>query len=400
MLNNRWLWLILSAAFVARLAYGLHSPAKAADGSFLDIDHYSELAGSLAAHGSLADYGGEPSAEREPGYPIFLAVLFKVFGKRYLPFLIAQAALGTAILWLVYQLGAQMFGVSVGFLAAAIGAFYPPFIYYAAQPARETFAVAIDLGSLWFLIDAVRRDDGRLFAAAGLCGAAAALTHTTYLPFGLFVATFLAFWLSGKRALIYLLCFTALYAAWPLRNYAVFHKWILGTTTAAGDHFYMFMVVPEEVGGTPKHYEILAQDATWQQGMALPAADRENFFWRAGLKKVREAPFSFARLVAWRFLCDQWRLVPRPRDYGHSYRLIWWVSLLSDGWIIPLGFLGILLSKLRRIEAVIGVAFIVSLSFTYALVLTMLRYRLASMPWLILFAAYSIVRAREAGRSA
>ena len=44
-------------------------------------------------------------------------------------------------------------------------------------------------------------------------------------------------------------------------------------------------------------------------------------------------------------------------------------------------------------------AFFVSLAGS-ALVLTMLRYRLALMPWLILFAAYSLMRAREAGRAA
>ena len=76
------------------------------------------------------------------------------------------------------------------------------------------------------------------------------------------------------------------------------------------------------------------------------------------------------------------------------------MSLLSDGWIIPLGFLGLLLSRLRRVEAVVAAAFIASLSFTYALVLTMLRYRLALMPWLIVFAAYALVRASEAGKSA
>ena len=296
----QWLPLILGVAFGLRLAYGVQAPALAADGSFLDIDHYSELAGSLASQGAFADVDGKPSAERGPGFPIFLALLFKLFGRRYLPFLISQAALGTICVWMMKRLGDQMFGSKVGWVAAAIGAVYPPFIYYCRLPARETFAIFVDLASLWLLIDAIRTDDGRLFAAAGLCGAAAALTHTTYLPFGLFVATALGFWQSGKRAMIYLACFSALYSLWPIRNYAQFHRPILGTTTAAGDHFYMFMVVPEEVGGTSKHYEILAQDKTWQEAWRCRPPIGRISFGRpafAGSGSIRWATRSSSRLV-------------------------------------------------------------------------------------------------------
>jgi hypothetical protein len=186
--------------------------------------------------------------------------------------------------------------------------------------------------------------------------------------------------------------FVLLYASWPLRNHAVFNRWILGSTTAAGDHFYMFMVVPEQIGGTTEHYEILAKDPVWQEGYALPPADRENFFWKTGLKKIRRDPAVYARLVAWRFFRDEWRFAPRPREYGHSYRLIWWVSVLTDGWIIPLGFLGIALSRLRSLESGFALVFIFSTSFVYSLVLTMLRYRLVLMPWMILFAAYALNR--------
>lgn len=392
---------VLICGALVRLAYGLRYPALDAQGHIPDSDQYVALASSFADTWSFFDEQGALTAHREPGYPIILGLFFKVLGKNYHAVLLTNTLIGLCVLFLMYRVGSQLFGESVGLVAAAIGAVYPPFIYYAAQPLRETWMGLIGCLTIWLLMKAFERSNALGFAAAGATAAVAGLTNTTLVPFGLLVPVVLAglYRFSGMRALkwsvLNLSCFLLLYSLWPLRNYRVFHAWIFGTTTSAGNHFYMFQIVPQEVGGTPEHYAILARDPIWQQGMQLEPVAREKFFWKAGLENIRRDPLKYARLVAWRFFWDQWRLWPRPRAYEHSYQKLKWVSILSDGWIIPLGLIGILLVQMTPASVGWLYLWMFSVGFSYSLVLTMLRYRLSSMPWIILLAAVALKRAQE-----
>jgi hypothetical protein len=238
------------------------------------------------------------------------------------------------------------------------------------------------------------------YAAAGLLSALTALTCTTYLPFGLGTTPVLLLWLGRakpsrtiKHVFIYALFFAGLYSLWPLRNYKVFHTFVMGTTSAGGTVFYVNQLVPSEVGGLPEEHEILDRDPVMNEGghIADPAA-REKFFWKAGVSRIKEDPARYAKLVCKRFFLDAWRVTPRPRSYEHSFRLLWWIGLLTDGWIVPLGLLGLLFWRYKPPEALFVPAFIASVNLVYAMMFFILRYRIPVMPWLILLASLSIVR--------
>jgi hypothetical protein len=151
--------------------------------------------------------------------------------------------------------------------------------------------------------------------------------------------------------------------------------------------------VPAEVGGLQGEVDILKADPTYHEGEKIKdPAEHEKFFAQAGMRRLTENPLRWARLVAWRFFWEAWRPVPRPRAYEHSYRVLWWVSALTDGWIIPLGLLGLLFWRYRPAEGLLVPAFIASFDLVYSLIFFILRYRVPMMPWLILLAALSIVR--------
>ncbi len=415
-------WLLV-AAFLARLGYGLAYPPREGiwlryerpqAGSELDPDGYVALAASFADSLSLSE-DGKPSAQREPGYPVALGIAFALFGKRYLTLLILNCLLSTLALWVLFSAGERLFGTCPATLAVAVCAFYPPFLYYAAQPLRESFMLLMGILSILALLAAWRRSTGAAFAAAGAINALAALTNTTFLPFGLILAPlgFLALdrleaarsagprspgwsWLRPLRwSAAYLAVFVSLYALWPLRNHRAFGTWILGSTAGAASTFYTYLIVPQQEGGTPRQSEILAKDPVTQEGAGLSPMAREQFFWRAAAARVMRDPGSYLKLVAWRLFWDQWRILPRPRTYAHSYSAIRLASLLTDGWIIPLGFLGIALARLRPPQALWPYLFLFSLSLLHALIFTMLRYRFSLMPWMILFASCALCRAWE-----
>lgn len=377
------LGLIVAAGLAARLGYAAWRPAAASN-----QDNYRAIAESVADHGVLGE-AGRPTAEREPAYPVLLGLAFKIFGKTYAVILGLNLLCSAVLLVLLYWAGARIFGEDVGLLAAAIAAFYPAFIYYAAQPLRETMMAAAGAAAvaafLW-----------RPGPVAGAVCAAASLVNTTFLPFAVVGAPLLMARLKMGRPLLYLAAFAAVYAAWPVRNHLVFDRWLLGSTAGAGTIFYVYQVVPQELGGTQAEVDIVANDPVIQGAKAIPdVIDREKHMWRAGLAKAAENPAAFFRRFAWRLLWDQWRLVPRPRNYEQSYELLWWASALSDGWLIPLGLAGLVLWRGRPREGAVPAVFVLCAAGAYALILSILRYRVSLMPWVILFAAYALLRLRK-----
>ena len=406
-LGRLWLPGLLLFGALLRLGYGWSHPPQVKGEPLSDPDGYIGLACSVADSWTLYE-DGRASAHREPAYPVFLGLIFKVFGKCYGALLTSNALFGVLALYWLYRVGERLFGESAALLATAIGVLYPPFIFYAAQPFRETAMLAVSGLAVWSVLEARRRaaeGSGRAgllaYAGAGAVHALAGLTNTTFLPFALLVPVVTVALERGRRTAIacagcYLVVFLLIYSVWPLRNHRTFQTWILGSTAGAGSTFYMYLGIPQETGGTPEQEAMTAQDPVLREGGRISGViRREGFFWKAGLRWVCRHPGRYARLVAWRFFVDTWRLMPRARAYAHSYVLLKWVSLLTDGWIIPLGLLGMLWVRCRPFESLWVYLLVFSVEFTYALVFTMLRYRISLMPWIILFAAAMLRRAWE-----
>ncbi|MBI5630320.1 MAG: glycosyltransferase family 39 protein [Elusimicrobia bacterium] len=394
-MTDRRLWLVLAGALALRLGYGL----RAAPPVLYNTDSYVDLARSLAERGALLGEDGRPTAAREPGYPIVLAAFFRLFGASYWILLIVHSCFGVGMIFYLHALARSLHGERTALGAAFLAAVYPPFIYYAAKPLRETFLCFWAVFCLYWLERASRERRPFLFAAAGAAAAAAVLTKATVLPFALILVPAGFLWTlrgTGQRGLrlvaIYLAVFSAIYGLWPLRNWISFNRLILGNTEGGGTNFYIYQVVPQELGGTLEQTKILSLDPGYQGGRDLDDVARDRYFWRQGLKRVRDHPAAFLRLAAWRLFWDEWRLAPRDRGYDIAYRHVFWASLLSDGWIIPLGFLGLIWAFLKPPGSAWVYLFLLSESLVYAMIFTMIRYRLAMMPFFILYASVGLER--------
>lgn len=400
---------LLAAGLAVRLAYGVLAPPGGRAGPMPDPDGYAGLAASVARDGSLSDAHGNPSALREPGYPLALGAVFKLLGPGYPGVLALNLALGAVVLFLLWRLGDRWFGAPVGLTALALGAFYPPFLFHGVQPMRETALAAFSLGVVAAVSWAAERGTARAWALASLVTVAAALTNTTFLPFGLVVVPIGLLWLGRKapraalrHAAVYAAVFCAAYSPWPLRNHARFGRMILGSTAGAASSFYIYLVVPQEIGGLPEQTAITAADPVVQGAAGLDPAASEAYFWKAGVDRLKAEPLRYARLFAWRYCVDLWRVTPRPRPgaHPHSQRLLAAVSWASDGWLIPAAVAGAVLAGLTPPLFPWVLGLVGSVHAVYALVLTGIRYRFSSMPWVLLFAAYALVRAARRRRAA
>ncbi len=397
--DRRWLAMLILAALVARAAYCWEFPQWGSGGSIPDLDWYETIAESLYRHGAILDPSGHLTAVREPGYPLLLAGLYCITGPSYRAGQAVNCIFGTLTVWLIFLLARSVFGRRTAWLAAIIAAFYPQFLYYTTTLRRETFQTFLLALTVWLILRAARFPSGRLWVPAGIVSAFCALTNSALLPTGVILAP--AVWMLGHRldrsyfrgAAVYLAVFLSVCALWPLRNQLVFHHFILGIN-GGGAHMYTGIIVPNDVAGTPGENKFIVNDPVVQEASKLSETERDKVFYRGALQFIRKQPLRYAG-VAFRSLAKLWRLYPYARAYPYHYELIKWVGLLSDGWIIPLGFLGIFLAGRRFPKADIFLSVIFSVSFTYMLFWSIIRYRLPIMPYAIIFCAYALIRIGE-----
>lgn len=375
----------LALSFLARAAYALYS-----GNSFIFPDEgvYHGLAGSMLAS---ADWGGL-FHNREPLYPALVWLTYQITGPFPLAVKLLQAALSTAAVYLLYRTVSGLFGRGAGRLALLGAAFYPFTIFYDARLLRESLLVFLGIAALYFALKPGGRvrDTAAASAIAGLAAMAKAVFLFYWLPAllaGLLMRKIRpAAFLAGAAAF--------LASVSPLLIYNHLHTGKAFLTRGQMHNVYVPIVVDMAVPGTPGENEALHRIPEYRAGMALPEAERDAYFKALVLKELRLRPVNFARRTAWRFF-KLWRPYPhRGLDYGAgSWALLAAVSLLSDGWLIPLGFWAAFSLRRRFGELYPAYIYVASFTLIYSLSWSQIRYRLPLMPALMLLAAPLLARA-------
>jgi 4-amino-4-deoxy-L-arabinose transferase-like glycosyltransferase len=234
-----WLWLLIAAAVVIRIAAGL---PRGAEGLRHDgYEFYATISENfLDGHGlCYSPEGG--CAARMPVYPLWLA-LFLATGTLFPGVIIAQAALGGGLTWIAWRLGRDLFDARVGVMAAIATAFNPYAVIHDTALQDTVFInVLIPLALLW-LIQARKTASAIAWLGAG---AALALAVLTNARIALFVPAALAWvvyaagigWQSRLRAAALVsLPVIVLVGGWMVRNWRVAGAPVL--TTEAGERLW------------------------------------------------------------------------------------------------------------------------------------------------------------------
>ncbi len=249
-------WVAFAAAVLAALFFHLALPERFAVNDSTDyLGNYEPIARNILAGKGFVDENGSPAIRYPPGYPIFLAALFRVSeGLGLSPSIALRSfilgATGTAAL-LVYLVARTAFG-PVGALLAALGwSFYPFTLWLTKQPNSEVLFTPLLYGGFYFFWTAMRRDEtrggdppggdppggdpprGRVFVA-GVFFSAAMLVRPIAMLVPFVLAPFVRFWrgdLTAYRHLqlvFFLLAGTALPAVpWGLWNVHDGNGWIV-----------------------------------------------------------------------------------------------------------------------------------------------------------------------------
>src|SRR5512144_2390146 len=119
----RLLWILLLIGALLRVGAIELRPARAMESS-PDESQYLDIAHSLM-HGQGFRLNGEPTAYRDPLYPILAAMVMWPFAGSSRPVLYLQVLLSCATAFLFYRIGCRRFGSAAALLLAGIWLFYP-----------------------------------------------------------------------------------------------------------------------------------------------------------------------------------------------------------------------------------------------------------------------------------
>jgi len=392
----------LAVGLLLRLGYARHAYLS----GYLPTsnDGYETIALSLLDRGEYAVEPGTPTAMREPAFPLFIAGTYAVFGRRPGVVLFFDCLLSVATGFLLWRAGRRLFGEGVALASLWAFMLYPQSIYYCAYFFRETWLAFWFGVLLWAALDWLAEvgdpSGERSALLGGVAAAAFGLANSAVLPACALAGAGL--WLAApararaRRAVLYFAPLVLAFGVWTARNAAVLGRFVPGSTHG-GEEFLQALVVPPEDLGTPRQTEIVQSTPIFARTATLPEAERNAAFMRAAKSWIAAHPGTFAARAA-AGVVKFWRPWPYARAYQHSYAVLVILSLLSDGWIIPLGFLGLWLFRARWREEPALPAAVVGLTVVYGAIHAVIRYRLPLMGGMILLACAAA--ARLAGRSA
>jgi 4-amino-4-deoxy-L-arabinose transferase-like glycosyltransferase len=164
------------------------------DIAWSDQGGYQQLGAAMARSGEFTRYPESPAfipeVIRTPGYPAFVAVIYRLFGVGTLPVAVAQALVFVLICVIVYGVARRIAGERAATLAAIMTALFPPLPYYGALVLTEVWTTFILMSAMLVCLRAMQQGRRRDFMLAGLLFSLATIVRPAFilLPFGLAMA--------------------------------------------------------------------------------------------------------------------------------------------------------------------------------------------------------------------
>jgi len=230
----RFFLVLTFAAFALRLFFIFRFPAITAD-SFL----YGDIAKNWLQRGiyGLGGNGISPTYLRMPGYPAFLAVVFKIFGmEHYRAVLIVQMFFDVGTCFLIGDMARRAISDRAAKAAFVWAALCPFLANYAAAALAETLeifftALALDLALIGLEVLTSKAKAGWPWLACGMAIGVAILFRPDGGLLLAAIALYLA-WVGLQRStgrmltaeLILVASTLAMLFPWTIRNWRTFHR--------------------------------------------------------------------------------------------------------------------------------------------------------------------------------
>jgi 4-amino-4-deoxy-L-arabinose transferase-like glycosyltransferase len=159
-----------------------------------DQGGYQQLGAAMARSGEFTRFPESPTfipeVIRTPGYPAFVALIYRLFGVSTMPVAIAQAFVFVLICFLVYAIANRVAGRRAAAVAAIMTALFPPLPYYGALVLTEVWTTFVLISANLVCLRAIQAGRTRDFVIAGALFSGATIVRPAFilLPFGLAAA--------------------------------------------------------------------------------------------------------------------------------------------------------------------------------------------------------------------
>lgn len=400
--------LIFLAALIIRLVY-LFEIHNAALFNYLvaDAQAYREWAVQIAR----GDWIGREPFYQAPLYPYFLAVVMKIVGGAPLLLRAAQAVVGASACVLLFHAGRLMFSRTVGILAGAIFALYPPAIFYDALIQKAVLDGVGVAALLYLAARAQANPTPRMFLALGACLGELILSRENALLFIPVVAAWILYYfarqpIATRLRSVLLFCAGVAIVLTPvtIRNYYVSGELIF-TTYQGGPNFFIgnnpnadgsYVPLRAGRGNTPFERADATLLAERAAGRKLSPREVSSYWFGRGFDFVREQPAAWLRLLGLKALyaVNTYEIpdAEDPNYYAEYSSILRYLRFpLHFGVIFPLAGAALVLCAANRrilaLPAALTLAVIVGVTVFYVFG----RYRYPMAPMLILMTSAGIV---------
>jgi 4-amino-4-deoxy-L-arabinose transferase-like glycosyltransferase len=245
------------------------------------------------------------SAVYPPGYPLWLASIYKLSGVRS-PVVIqnVQWVLDSLAVFLIVGIGVTAFGWSIGLWAGGIAALWPLLATYGAVPLADAPTSWIVLGAAWMLLLAAKRQSlGWALGAGALVGASCWLrANAMLLVFFWALALLLLVRASWRRRLLLgaglVLAALIVIAPVVVRNTMAFHEFV-PTGLGAGTNLWEGMGETErgakEFGAAANDNELIEQERV---ALKVPPDQPFTLYYPDGIQRDRARTRKAVAIIA------------------------------------------------------------------------------------------------------
>jgi Dolichyl-phosphate-mannose-protein mannosyltransferase len=212
-----------------------------------DQDGYRRLGQVLATTGKFTRFPDAPvfvpEVLRTPLYPLFVALLYRLFGVHQLPVALAQTVLFALTCIVVYAMTRRVASERVAIGAAAATALFPAIPYFGALVMTEVLTTLLFTVSMWLALSALRERGLPRFVWLGVLLALTTLSRPVFVlfPFALAAVWIVVFPLLRVRARPRLAQWSAMLAAfaltmapWFAYNYVTLGRFTLSPAGGVG----------------------------------------------------------------------------------------------------------------------------------------------------------------------
>lgn len=340
-----------------------------------DAINYDAMARQFLNNGVLGYMSQKPNAYVTPGYPIFLSVIYSIFGydsaSRFMQVRVAQAVLGAATCILIFAIAKRLFNSRASIFALFISAVYPTFVWAPSLILTEVLYTFLFVLYIYIQIYAIDKSTKFSSILSGAVFALAVLVRPLMFP--LFFIPFIMHYLTTGNKTAFRQLAAAIIGVvltmmpWWIRNYISLHKIVVlatqtGNPLIAGTFPYF----------THIDYSRYQVENQFAEGLRL--------IWNGFISNpmlylkwytVGKFNYIFGKM---------WLDMPAEATFMRSFTFIHY-------FIVVMGWLGAVFTIIKKKLNIISV-FLVALTIMQLAFVPEPRYAYALMPLLIILAAY------------